>query len=246
LREPIRPAPRSAEAPLRERAELPGSGPDTIQLPAGTFTLGALGSLNVQNDMTLRGAAAGTVIEATSSRILSIFSLVQPNVTLEDITFRHGRAPAGTSGSGSPVVGVDGGPGGEPGGDATGVAGGAGADGGAVFNNFGTLTISRCTFEDNLAGDGGNGGQAAGGNGGAGSLPDHGPYATGHGGTGTGGAGGTGGSGGAIYSNGSVIVSDSTFIDNAAGSGGAGGSGFAGQTGDTASADATGSYGGSH
>ena len=206
-----------------------GSGTDTIELPAGLYTLSG-GQLVASKPLTLRGAgAATTTIQGVGSRILLVSGTPDPSLTLEDLTFRGGRAPNGTTPG--PVTGADG-----AGGNATGGFGTTGGDGGAVYVGNGTLTVLRCAFDDNRAGTGGAGGQATGGSGGAG----------GNGGTGTGGSGGNGGAGGAIATglSGSVTVRDSVFTNNRAGTSGAGGAGFGGAAGSPATTSSNGRSGG--
>ena len=128
---------------------------------------------------------------------------------------------------------------GEPGGH-----GGDGGDaqGGAVYNNGGTVEISLCAFQGNqaLAGAGGDGGDGGGGgNGGdggrGGGFGDGGDGGFGGSG-GSGGRGGGGGDvqGGAIYSSGGGIkIEQSTLENNSilAGAGGHGGNGGNGGSG---------------
>jgi CSLREA domain-containing protein len=198
-----------------------GSGADTIVLPAGLYKLDSgSGQLAIGADLTMRGAGVTTVIEAVSSRILAIAALDPPEVTLEGITFRNGHAPDGGNGGNATGGG---------GSSATGGAGGAGGDGGAILNNGATLTVIRCVFENNRAGDGGAGGTGTGGDGGTGGTA-----------FGSGGNGGAGGSGGAIYSLSPLVVRESSFASNHGGTGGAGGAGAGGDGGAPASTTANG------
>src|SRR5215207_4503198 len=128
-----------------------GAGADVIALPAGTFTLSAAsGPLGLLADVTLRGAGTATVIRAQGTRILSIGNLLPPSVTVEDITFRNGHAPNGTSGPAG--NGTNGGVA-QDGGTVVAEAGRAAGDGGAIVNvTSGTLTVLGCVFENNTAG----------------------------------------------------------------------------------------------
>jgi len=143
-------------AAIMEANALPG--PDTITLPAGTYTLtlgpgdddsvngavGASGDLDIMNDdLTINGAGAGTTtIRAgtdSSNGIDRVFDVDPPfgglglSLTLSGVTVRNGRAPAPS---------------------------GAGGDGGGVRffgentttpSSPGTLTLTNCILQDNTA-----------------------------------------------------------------------------------------------
>ena len=210
-----------------------GSGTDTVQVPAGTYTLtgaanddlNASGDLDVTESATIAGAGAGsTTISANGvDRVMQI--LAGATVTVSGLTIRDGAAPAGAIGTPS-TPGQDGGGiasagaltlssvtvtanaagAGASGGNAPGTGGSAGGRGGGIASRD-TLTIVNSTISANFAGNGGDGTFTA--------SP--------------GGGGGLGGSGGGIDHSdplgdlGPMTISGSTVTGNHAGNGGAGG-----------------------
>jgi CSLREA domain-containing protein len=97
-----------ADCSLREaiRAANAAAGPDTITLPAGTYTLtlaganedaGATGDLDITDDLTLAGAGAETTIIAASTddRVFHIPGAFQ--VAISGVTIRNGN-PFGSGG----------------------------------------------------------------------------------------------------------------------------------------------------
>ena len=193
-----------------------GSGADTINLPAGTYTLDrpgtpgnsspSSGDLDVNGDVTIVGAgAASTIVDGHAAD--RVFDFLGGTSELRDLTVRNGKTPDGPPGApgvndqGSDSVGAD----------ATSVA--ATSDGGGI-RMVGTLTLNRVVVTDNHAGDGGQGGIAQTASAGAGS--------DGH--ASIGGEGGDGGHGGGIANeNGHLDVVDSRITSNTAGDGGKGG-----------------------
>ena len=171
---------------------------DTIILPAGTFTLtipgagennDATGDLDIRGNVTIKGKGAGqTIVDGNNlDRVFAIFS---GKVSLSGMTIQHGHALVAGGGilnSGGKVsltsvdlennvaVGINGGAGVNGlGGGAVGNPGGAGvegtvAEGGAIMNGAGTLTMKNCFISTNQAsgGSGGNGGNGAFGGGAA-------------------------------------------------------------------------------
>jgi CSLREA domain-containing protein len=115
-----------------------GSGADTINIPAGTYTIALTGNtdsnnltgdLDIKSDLTLQGAGqATTIIDGDGSvigdRVLKITGAY--NVTVADLTIRNGRA-AGSNPTGS----------------------GGGIYAGA---SAGTVTIRRCRITNNSTG----------------------------------------------------------------------------------------------
>jgi CSLREA domain-containing protein len=80
------------------------TGPNTILLPAGTYTItlpgyddtALLGDLDIGQDLTLQGAGSDVTIvdgnsAVTGDRVFQILSTVQ-NVTLDGMTIRNGHA----------------------------------------------------------------------------------------------------------------------------------------------------------
>jgi hypothetical protein len=145
---------------------------------------------------------------------------------------------AGTGGPGGNTTGGNGGvlafppdptpPRAGIGGGAAGGAGGAGGNGGAVYVAVGSGNVTSSSFTSNASGEGGGGGAAQGGVGGSFfSLSNAGGLANG-------GAGGATGGGAAIATaagTGSLVVSSSTFSNNATATGGAGGTAAGGSAG---------------
>jgi CSLREA domain-containing protein len=83
----------------------PGSGADTITIPAGTYTLtiagtgedaNATGDLDITDSLTINGAGAGTTIirahATTGSGIDRVFDVIGAiSVTISDVTLANGR-----------------------------------------------------------------------------------------------------------------------------------------------------------
>jgi CSLREA domain-containing protein len=168
------------------------TGADTIQLPAGTYTLSiagtpednnASGDLDIKSDINLIGlrGAEGTIIDG--NQIDRVIHVVANNpayvVTLQGVTVRGGRAPNGADGTASAY--------------AT-----AGQAGGGIYNG-GKLTVAAVAVTDNASGNGGNGANNS-------------TYSS----------GAIGGSGGGIYNTGTLTVTSSTIGSNTTGNGGTG------------------------
>ncbi|HWB02653.1 MAG TPA: CSLREA domain-containing protein [Verrucomicrobiales bacterium] len=182
------------------------SAPDGMVIEARglsrIFRVEAGAGLNLTG-LTLQGGKA----PADGGAILNAGTL-----NLTDCVLRDNRAANGAPGSnGSPGVAPPSGgfdsvfPG-------SGGTGGTGARGGAV-SSTGSLTVLRCRFTGNAAGNGGTGGNG-------GNVPNGSAIFPG----GSAGAGGAGGPGGAIYSSGSLLLSECLFEANTTGAGGSGGS----------------------
>ena len=101
-----------------------------------------------------------------------------------------------------------------------GVSGSSGQSGGAIYN-AGTLTVKRCHFYYNHAGNGGNGMTGSNGDNGGyiGTTPQKGGNGS------KGGNGGHGGSGGAIANTATLNIIDCLFTNNSSGMGGNGADG---------------------
>src|SRR5215212_12159200 len=110
-----------------------GAGPDTINVPAGTYTLSLTGiedanhsgDLDVSSSMTIAGAGAGsTIIDGNNAdRIFDVFPSAAITFGLSSVTVRNGRTPS----TGFNI-------------------------GGAVYlHNHVTATISNSTFSGNTA-----------------------------------------------------------------------------------------------
>jgi CSLREA domain-containing protein len=209
-----------------------GSADDTIDFPAGPYSLtraGAgedsndTGDLDVLSNVTISGAGRNdtTINGGQLDRVIHV--AVGNTVVIEDVTITGGQTPDapdapdamnGANGSGSGA-----------GGDSNADNALAGGDGGGILN-AGTLTVRTSRIASNTTGDGGEGGTS--GTGGTGGSSG------GFGGAGRGGDGGRGGGGGGIASSGTLNVIDSEVSDNTTGDGGAGGGGFGGQGGSNA------------
>lgn len=108
------------------------SGPDTINLPAGTFTLSiagtgedaaATGDLDITGPLTISGTGAGRTI-INGGNIDRVFHLIGAvPVTISGVTITNGNA--------------------------------AGGAGGAIHNALGTLTLTDAVISSNTAGTGG-------------------------------------------------------------------------------------------
>jgi CSLREA domain-containing protein len=192
-----------------------GTSPDTIELPAGTYTLtlggpdengNAGGDLDIRRNLIINGAGQDTTIidGGGVDRVLQVFTGFV--VTLNDLTIRGGHAPDGANGRNVTDPGQDG------------RDGSGGVDGGGIYN-AGALTLNRVTIKENQAGDGGDGGDGA--DGGT-STEDNGADG---GEGGSGGSGGRGGRGGGIYNKGTLVLNDCLVSGNRAGAGGNSGDG---------------------
>jgi CSLREA domain-containing protein len=203
------------------------SGPDTINLPAGTYTLddhgtgedaAASGDLDVTENLTIIGAGATTTI-VDGDAADRVFDFSQGTSELRDLTVRNGKTPSGTAGAADA--------------DKTGPASDSvGGDGGSVTDSSdgggirmaGSLRLTRVVVSGNHAGDGGAGG--ASGAGGDGDVDN------GVAGVSTGGRGGNGANGGGVANvNGALTAEDSRITGNTAGDGGDGGKGGQGGNG---------------
>jgi CSLREA domain-containing protein len=152
---------RTLRAAIMEANAL--AGPDVIHLPAATYFLAlptpdedanAGGDLDITDDLTLLGAAAGTTIVdgALQDRV---FHVLTGTVAISDVTIRNGKSTDGAKGF-TNANGMDGTP------------------GGGIYNG-GSLTLTRVVVSGNRTGDGGKAGNiecyscgVVGGNGGRG------------------------------------------------------------------------------
>ena len=207
-----------------------GSGADTIELPAGSYTLsiapvgsddGTSGDLNLATDISLQGAGSGdTIIDANHiDRVMTVGTFgTDVTVAIDGVTITGGRAPDGGAL-------LDGG------------------DGGGIVNRA-DLTLSASVVTDNASGNGADAvcENCAAGSGGSGGgiqnlgwrepFPpaDHGSLTvrdstisanfTGDGGDSSGPTGfaGAGGQGGGLLSVASLTVVNSTIVGNRTGS----------------------------
>jgi hypothetical protein len=224
-----------------------GSGPDTIELPAGRYVVtlgphgddaGERGDLDVRSDTTIEGAGAGsTTIDGRGiDRVLHVGTGAR--LELRGVTVTGGHAPDGADGTGA-SPGSNGTASAPNGGASADDGGFSGADGGGI-RNAGTLILEDSVISGNRAGDGGDGGA-----GGAGGSGYRGGSAVGSGGDSLGGDGGAGGSGGGIQSSGALQVMRSRVTGNRSGDGGSGGdAGAAGQGSTPSCPDCSGGDGG--
>src|SRR4051794_29257608 len=194
LREAVRAANTDTPSGAASGECPPGVGQDVILLPAGTFTLSiagfddtnAAGDLDVTEALTVQGAGAGstTIDGGGIDRVLDVIGAGTAH-DVKGVTITGGRAQSGSPGGDGVGGSSSPGSGGTGGGAVGGSALVPGADGGAIRNNAGTLTVEASVLTGNSAGDGGRGGDGTGGAGGSGA---------GHGGA-DGDSGGPGGSG---------------------------------------------------
>ena len=133
---------------------------DTIDIPAGTYTLSLGTELTIGKSLTLAGAGSGaTIIQAAVSSAdatFRVFNITNGNVVaISDVTIRHGKAngsaPANSGGgiynSGTLTLT-----------NSTVSGNSATSGGGAIFNNnAGTLTLTNSTLSGNTAGGHGGG-----------------------------------------------------------------------------------------
>jgi CSLREA domain-containing protein len=202
-----------------------GQGEDTIELPAGTYTLAlaganedgnATGDLDILSDLALVGESPETTI--IDGNQLDRVLHVHADVTglIRGVTIRNGRTPKGPD-------------------DQNG--GGDGGDGGGLLNEGG-LQLLECAVVDNRTGQGGGYvhepyNSKGGGRGGrGGGIASTGALEIGFGVVadnlaGDGGDGGAqsvagccrGGDGGGIFSSGQLTITHSSVRDNQAGAG---------------------------
>ena len=116
-----------ADCSLREAVALAGSG-DSVDVPAGTYTLTLGTQITIDNNLTLTGAGASTTI-------------VQAATNADDATW---RVFAVSSGNSVAISGV------------TIRYGNAGSQGGGIYND-GTLALATSTISKNTAGNHGGG-----------------------------------------------------------------------------------------
>lgn len=148
----------SLRAAIMEANALPG--PDTIVLPAGTYTLtdtGAgedfafSGDLDIRDGLTIMGDGAGTTIidaSALGERVFQIFSGVQ--FDLSGVTLTGGSVTGSEDGGAirsAGIVTIS---------DAA-IVGNTSEDDGGGINNSGTMTINRTTIAGNTANSSGGG-----------------------------------------------------------------------------------------
>jgi CSLREA domain-containing protein len=238
LREAIQAANDDAASGSMPGECVAGSGPDTIFVPAGIYTLELTGSgenlnqtgdLDILDELTIFGdGPATTIIQgATAAGIATdrVFHVRLSNhLVLSDLTIRYGVGPH--RGTGAPQMGGQGGGiyntgvlelenvivtsnyAGNGSNGNNGTLGGAGGSGGAIYST-GNLTVTRSLLFGNRAGNGGDGSDGSDNF----SSCDY-----------DGVPGGTGGNGGAIVAaQGTLWIEESTLQNNQAGAGGDGG-----------------------
>ena len=112
------------------------AGADTIVLPAGTYLLtiagtgengAATGDLDITDDLTITGVAAGTTI-VDGAKIDRIFEIMPDvNVAISGVTIENGETPNAS------------------------LAPGISSDGGGI-DNKGNLTLTECVVQNSVAG----------------------------------------------------------------------------------------------
>jgi hypothetical protein len=193
-------------------------GADTIQfapsLAGQTIALFTVGdnsfgpsAFRISTSITIDGGTGGiTVMRDPAAPFFRIFDVAFSNLTLKNFTLEFGEAVGGN--------------GAERGGGAAGM-------GGAIFNDFGTVTLSGMTFAHN---------EALGGSGGRGDIPSGPGGGGGVGGAGSSSIGGDGGQGGgpnggagsSTFNGGGMNNGFGATGDGGGGGGGSGGGGAGG------------------
>ncbi len=165
---------------------------DTINIPACTITitgasgddLNASGDLDFTKNLTLAGAGASSTI-IDGGGIDRVFHVTGAfTVNISGVTVRNGR-----------VAGVA-------------------VDGGGLYNNGGTLTITNSTFSGNSASGNNNGGGIFNNIDSTTTITNS--TFSGNSAGISGGVGGSGGSGGGLFNSGTLTVTKSTFSGNSA------------------------------
>lgn len=190
----------------------PGISGQTIRLTSGELEVWkdiTIDASALDDGITVSGDATGDGPTPDDSRVFHITSGGHI-VTLQSLTVTGGRSGDGVSG----------------------VLAGRGEDGGAIYNDGGTLRILDCSITDNRAGRGVDE-EFGGGSGGSGGgiFQDSGTLLirnstlsgnfSGDGGDATTKSAGSGGNGGAIYNEaGMVIIQNTTIANNGTGDGG--------------------------
>ena len=116
----------ATDCSLREAIKGAVSG-DTVQVPAGTYTLTALFELTINKSLTLTGAGSGdTIIQAATGEGVADFRVFMitgdSTAAISRVTIRHGNSAS---------------------------------SGGGIYNNSGTLTLTNSTLSGNSGGYGG-------------------------------------------------------------------------------------------
>ena len=141
-----------ADCSLREAIATANPG-DTVNIPAGFYTLTLGFEITIGKDLTLTGAGAdNTIIQSDSSPGVAtyrVFDITSGNVAISGVTVRHGNEPAGDVGGGINNHGAltltD-----------SMVLANATTNGGGGIANYGSLILNNTTVSVNTAG--GNGG----------------------------------------------------------------------------------------
>ena len=135
---------------LRGAIAVASSG-DTINIPAGIYTLTLGTELAIDKNLTLTGAGSGnTIIQAATSSADAtsrVFNITGGNVAISGATIRNGNASgSGTAGRGGGISNI-----GTLTLNSSTVNGNAGSNGGAIFNR-GTADLTNSTVSGNTAG----------------------------------------------------------------------------------------------
>ena len=161
-----------ADCSLREAIDVAGAG-DTVEIPAGNYTLTSGSELVIDVDLTLIGEGEATTrIQAAALPGLAssrVFNITGGKVAISGLTIRHGKTTGdgrgilsggeltlvdttingNTASSNGGGIANDGGTATVTDGDISGNA--ASSNGGGIYNAGGTLTITNSSISDNTA-----------------------------------------------------------------------------------------------
>ncbi len=130
-----------------------GSGADTIDLPAGTYTLSIVGAgenantsgdLDIASDLTITGAGAATTT-VDGAALDRVFHILAVTSEISGVTIQNGSAGSGGGIFNTGTLTLN----------SSTVSGNTGTNGGGMLNFGGTLTVNDSTVSGNTAQTGG-------------------------------------------------------------------------------------------
>ena len=138
-----------ADCSLREAVGTADPG-DSIDIPAGTYTLTLGSQISIDKDLILDGEGAGnTIIQAATEfgvATYRVFNIASGEVTISDVTIRHGVDGLGGAIENSGLLILA----------SSTVSGSTGSRGGDIFNGS-TLTVINSTISGNTGSSAGGG-----------------------------------------------------------------------------------------